>query len=258
MTDKPWYTTAFDKEYYDAFLPTLTPELTRRQVDFLIEHGKFPPKAHILDLCCGQGRHAIELAQRGYQVTGLDLSPYLLDIAKRQSAAASVDITLIHADMRQIPTPAKPYDAVINMFSAYGYLESDEEDQKSLRAVAGVLAPGGIFVLDAMNREAAIRYWQPWRWAEQENGSLFAEELHLDIRTGRQHVREVLVHANGQRTEDSHSYRLYTYTEIARQLREEGFAEETFDVYGDFDSSSYRIGSPRMIVLARRPGRGAS
>jgi len=157
--------------------------------------------------------------------------------------------------MRAIPKPARPYDAVINMFSAFGYLESDDEDQKSLKSVAGVLRPGGAFLLDAMNREAAIRYWQPWRWTEQENGALFAEEMNFDIRTGRQHVKEVLVRADGRRTTDSYSYRLYAFTEIARQLREEGFDPATFDVWGDFDSRRYTWDSPRMIVLARLPER---
>ncbi|HEX5323818.1 MAG TPA: methyltransferase domain-containing protein, partial [Capsulimonadaceae bacterium] len=183
---------------------------------------------------------------------GLDLSAYLLEIARKEAAAAGVEVEFLEADMRAIPRPSIPYDAVINMFSAYGYLENDVEDQKSLRAAAGVLRKGGTFLLDAMNREAAIRHWQPWRWSEQENGSLFAERMRFDIREGRQYVTEVLVRADGRRTTDSYSYRLYAYTEIARQLGEEGFSPESFEVWGDFDSSRYRVDSPRMIVLAKK------
>jgi len=250
---EPWYASSFGEEYYQAFLPQLTPELTLKQVDFLVEKLKLEPESRILDLCCGHGRHAIELARRGYDVVGLDLSQYLLDVARRDAKSAQADIHWVHSDMRDIPSEFGPMDAVVNMFSAYGYLETDAEDQKALRAVGKVLRPGGAIVIDAMNREAAIRHWQPWRWAEQKDGSLFAERLRFDIRTGRQHVREVLVRADGRRTEDSYSYRLYTYTEIARHLKEEGFAPESFEVWGDFDGSRYTWDSLRMIVLARLP-----
>lgn len=251
---EPWYASAFDEEYYDAFHPMLTPEVTREETDFLLEKLALPEGARILDLCCGQGRHAIELARRGYHVTGLDLSTYLLDIARREAAEAKVEIEFIHADMRRIPTPDAPYDAVINMFSAYGYLETDEEDQKSIAASATVLRPGGAFFLDAVNREAVIRFNQPWHWTEHADGTLFAARMRWDILAGRQHVTEVLIRPDGRRTEDHYSYRTYTYTEIARHFREGGFDEATFQVWGGFDSSRYTWDSARMIVLARLPG----
>lgn len=249
----PWYASAFDDEYYDAFHPMLTPEMTREETDFLVEKLALPEGARILDLCCGQGRHAIELARRGFAVTGLDLSTYLLDIARREAADAGVEVAFIHADMRRIPKPREPYDAVINMFSAYGYLETDEEDQKSLAASARVLRPGGAFLVDTMNREAILRYNQPWHWAEHADGALFAARMRWDIREGRQYVTEVLIRPDGRRTEDSYSYRTYAYTEIARHLREEGFDPATFQVWGGFDSSRYTWDSGRMIVLARLP-----
>lgn len=250
---EPWYASAFDEEYYDAFHPMLTPELTRTETDFLLEKLALEPGARILDLCCGQGRHSIELARRGYHVTGLDLSTYLLAIARREADEAGADVQFIEGDMRRIPRPDQPYDAVINMFSAYGYLETDDEDQKSLAASAGVLRPGGAFFLDTMNREAIIRYWQPWHWTEHPDGTLFAARMRWDILAGRQYVTEVLIRPDGRRTEDTYSIRTYTYTEIARHFRDAGFDPSSLQVWGGYDSSTYTWDSGRMIVMARLP-----
>src|SRR5215472_2918927 len=121
-----WYHTLFDGFYYDVwFRRGASPEAgrTAAEVAFLVQTLALPPGAALLDLACGQGRHAIALAQRGYRVTGLDLSASHLALARQAAAAEGVAVTWVEADMRALPPG--PFDAVINLFSAFGYLESD-------------------------------------------------------------------------------------------------------------------------------------
>ena len=91
------------------------------------------PGASVLDLCCGQGRHSVQLAKRGFQVTGLDLNAEYLDLASKAAEAAKVTIETVAADMREIPFENK-FDAIVNMYSSFGYLESEAEDLKVLES----------------------------------------------------------------------------------------------------------------------------
>src|SRR5262249_43283414 len=137
-------------------------ERTAVEVEFLVQALALPPGAALLDLACGHGRHTIELARRGYQVTGLDLSTSHLALARQAAAAQGVVVSWVEADMRELPPG--PFDAVINLFSAFGYLESDAADQQVLAAVGRVLRPGGRFILDTRNREHVVRTFQRRVW----------------------------------------------------------------------------------------------
>src|SRR6266566_2559947 len=117
MTDAPWYKTFFGEDYLHIYEPILTPERTRREVDGIVNLLALPQGSSILDLCCGHGRHAIPLAQRGFQVTGQDLSEVFLREAEKEAQAQSVHAQWLHGDMRNIPFENE-FDAAINIFTA--------------------------------------------------------------------------------------------------------------------------------------------
>ena len=109
---RPWYETLFERDYYDYFYiggprGSLSPEQEAQrndaQVDFIEKVLELQPGARILDLCCGHGRHTVRLAQRGYRVTGLDLSAYHIRLAKAGAKAAGVNVEFVRADMRDVP-----------------------------------------------------------------------------------------------------------------------------------------------------------
>src|SRR3972149_3624699 len=135
---KPWYRTFFERDYYDYFyvggprgIFTQEQETQRneQQEDFIVQALELPEGARILDLGCGWGRHAVRLAQRGYRVTGLDLSAYHLRLARAAARRAGVEVEWVRADMRDVPGRAR-YDAVINMFTSFGYFDSEADDQR--------------------------------------------------------------------------------------------------------------------------------
>ena len=141
-----WYEEFFGEDYVRFHLRggEWLEERTGPQCDFVVSALELQPGARVLDLCCGQGRHSVELAQRGYNVTGFDLSEYLLGLARTKAEKLGVEVEFVRGDMRELPWESE-FDAVVNLWTAFGYLESDEEDERVLRSVGAALRPGGQF-----------------------------------------------------------------------------------------------------------------
>ena len=252
---KPWYKTMFERDYYDYFYlsgPRTEEEealWADDQVDFIVRRLDLPKGARLLDLCCGHGRHSVRLAQRGYSMTGLDLSAYHLRLAKAEARKAGVKIEWLHRDMRDIPKRRK-FDGVLNVFTSFGYLENDGEDQKVLDGIARALKPGGRFFIDTINHDNLMARFTESDWFELPDGSLRLERRAYDIHTGRTNVDWILVDKDGERHEQSHSVRLYTYTELEAMLSKAGLTVR--ETWGAYDGREFSMESPRMVVLAEK------
>ena len=246
-----WYETMFATED-PARLNYSESETSRNQVDFIIDKMPLEPGARVLDLCCGQGRHLIDLARRGYDVVWLDLSAYMLGECEKAAAAEGIQPTLIHADMREIPFTAD-FDAVINMYTSFGYLESDDEDQKVLKAASLALKGGGRLLIDTINRDALMADFRKQSWRENSRGDIVLSEADFDSITGRLNCKETTIHGtDGRKTDNHHSIRIYTYNEIDKMLQKAGLVINS--VYGGFDSSPFNFHSRRMTIIACKPG----
>lgn len=249
MTE-PWYVKAYDEHYYEAYGDEFAPEQTRAEVDGVVQLLGLMPGARILDLCCGFGRHSLELARRGYRVTGLDLSPDLLRHAREAVEAEGLEIAWVEADMREIPVPEQPYDAVLMLFSSFGVFDNDEEEVKVVQSVARVLRPGGRLLVDTLNREVMLRHWMPLRWQEKPDGTLLLNRMRFDVIAGMWHSREIIVFPDGRRFEDEHRLRFWTFTELVGILARNGFA--VIQGFGGLDGKPYVWDAHRMVVTARR------
>ena len=249
--DRRWYADPrqHSEDYFLLYYPPAVLEETDRQVEGLVRLLAVPAGARVLDLACGWGRVAVPLAQRGYRVTGLDLSEAFLARARRDAQEAGLDIDFRQADMREIPFVGE-FDAVIMMCSAFGFLESDEEDEKVLHAVARALRPGGRFFLDQISREWVIRHHQPRDWAEREGGILVLQERELNLLESRNYVRLTIIEADGSRRVHHHVFRFYTLTELVGMLARAGLVFRV--AWGGFDGSPYTLDSRGMIVLAEK------
>lgn len=247
---QPWYVNAYDEHYYESYREEFTPEQTAAEIDGVLPLLGLDQGARVLDLCCGFGRHSLELARRGCRVAGLDLSPALLAHAREAAVSEGLEIDWIEADMRDIPVPAEPYDAVLMLFSSFGVFDNDTEEARVAEAVARVLKPGGGVLIDTVNRELMLRRWMPRRWMERPDGTLLLNRMRFDILTGIWHSHETVIHPDGQRREDEHRLRFWTYTELAGLLTRAGFTSPAG--YGGLDGSRYTWDSMRMVVTARR------
>ncbi len=249
-SQQPWYESFFGRDYLDVYDLQFSQQRTLSEVAFAEQTLDLHPGQSLLDLGAGPGRHAVVLAQRGYEVHAQDLSREYLTMAEKAAADAKVELTTVHSDMRDIPFTDR-FDAVINMFSAFGYLESEDEDARVLEAVAAALKPGGRLLMDMINREWVVLNYIQKDWHKGQDGTTYLEYRELDLTTSRNHVTFTALTPEGSAREiGGHHIRLYTLTEMIALLRAAGLSFE--QVLGSFDSEPYSLTSRRMIVLARK------
>ncbi len=254
MANQPWYSEEIGffgpyylKTYTDARI--LSGEQTQQEVDFLEDVLGLQKGAKILDLACGHGRHAIELARRGYKVVGQDLNSFFLEKAKESAREAGMQVQWVQGDMRQIPFEGE-FDAVVNMFTAFGYLETDEEDEKVFHQVAKALKPGGKFVLDVMSREWIMRNYQPKDWQEFSDGAVELYDRSFDFATSRGHERRLYIRPDGSREEHNIILRLYTLQELIAMCQRAGLRFK--EAYGTFTKEPYGPDTKRCILIAEK------
>jgi SAM-dependent methyltransferase len=244
-----WYDECFDEFHLQVY--GLGLDRASHEVDFMLQALDLPPAAQVLDLACGHGRHAIELARRGYAVTGLDRSRALLAKAVELSGEAGVRVEWVQEDMRAIPeTWAARFDGVINVFTSWGYFEADAENEQVLQGVARALKLAGRLFLDTINHERLMRQFRPRSWTEGPDGSLALDASEFDPLRGRVETTRRIILPDGSRHHRRISVRLYTLAEVRNMLDRCGLRVLT--AYGDFAGGPYTIDSPRTIVVAER------
>jgi SAM-dependent methyltransferase len=237
-----WWQTWFGPGYlvlYDAYLAERTP-VEADQLEALL---RIHPPRRVLDLPCGQGRHSIELARRGYDVTGVDLSPFLLDVAKKRAAAAGVRVRWLEGDMRQ-PIPGASFDVILNLFTSFGYFEDPADDQQVLTAGVAMLAPGGRLLLEVINGARIMNDFQSREWFTVGRAAVM-EARTLD-RSSQRMVVERTVSIPPDEETSVHTIRLYTGEQIDAAMRSSGFVR--VDLYGDWDGGPLRPDSLRVIA----------
>lgn len=250
MTDDnhTWYEAFYGNDYLEALGPSLTN--TAKEAEFIALTLGLKAGDQILDLCCGQGRHAVILASLGIKVTGQDQSNEYLNDARAAAAERSIDLPLVKSDMRKIPFACK-FDAVINMFTSFGYFETEEEDRQVLTAIHKALKSGGQLLMDLLNRDWVIANNRPADRRVNGDGTIVLERRKLNLETNRNEVTFTFIDSEGNKRESfGHRIRLYTLDEITLMMSDTGF--ELQRVYGGFDSQPYSASARRMIVAARK------
>jgi 2-polyprenyl-3-methyl-5-hydroxy-6-metoxy-1,4-benzoquinol methylase len=247
-----WYETFFDEHWLAISSQTHSPEKSAAEVEFLIAELGLETGQRVLDLPCGHGRHSIELARRGLRVVGVDLNEAPLELARAAARDAGVQLDLRRVDMREIEF-REEFDAVLNMWTSFGYFPTEAEDKLVLERAWRALRPGGALVIETINLHGVLRRFEPRAWHELGDGRLLLEERTFDPWTGRMHSSWTLVERSGERIAMAFANRAYTLVELAKMLADVGF--DVDHAWGDFRGSDYAVDSRRMIVLARRPRR---
>lgn len=203
-----------------------------------------------LDLCCGTGRHSILLHKQNQQVVGMDLSKNLLQIARDRMEESGVSVPLVRADMRFLPFKNQVFDAIINMFTSFGYLPSKSEDASSLSEVRRTLRKHGQFLLDLLNRDHVVRNFRERDWAAFEPFYLL-ENRTLDLKNSKLRSEWTLIRkASGQIETRLHEVRLYTFVQMKQLIEEAGLAVE--EIWGGYEKQEFNLDSSRMIIIAQK------
>ena len=221
------------------------PEEARLAIDlFQRITGLSHDEAPVLDLACGTGRHAFELARRGYRVFAADLSPTLLADAQRKTRKFSASLKLIRTDMRHLPF-CRNFSAVLQLFTAFGYFRRDEENMAVVGEVRGTLHPGGWYMLDYFNASEVLRSLQPYTSQILSGATVEQERWIAEDRV----EKRITVSQNNQVREFRESVRLFTLDDFKRMFPMYGFSLE--HVCGDYLGNPYEERSPRCLMFAR-------
>ena len=141
----------FSENWYSIFADSIPPRYTEAETAFLTRHLPQPVFHRVLDVCCGRGRHTVSLAEAGYSVLAIDNNAAAIARARTQ-APATADFRVL--DMRRLADLNGPFDAAINLWQSFGYFD-DDGNQRVLQSLVDLLRPGGRFVIELYNRDAA-------------------------------------------------------------------------------------------------------
>lgn len=214
----------------------------------LIELLALPVGARVLDVPCGQGRHAHLLAEAGYDVRGLDYSAHLIRLARQRGEGRTLRYT--RGDMRRMPAAwSGRFDAVVNLFTSFGFFLDPADDRRVIAEFARVLAPGGVLVWHGGSRDGVMARFLSRDWWKADDGTLVAHERSFDPLGGVLQIRSSWSGPSGE-GEREHRIRLYTATRLAELCAEAGLiVEQAFDGWHD---RPLRRTSSEMVLVARK------
>jgi SAM-dependent methyltransferase len=246
---KPWHD---DDRFWQTMGPTL---FTRErwtnvtvEMDQILGLLELEDGAAVLDLCCGPGRHSLELARRGYRVTGVDLTGSYLNEARTRAQKEGLDVDFVREDMRRFRRN-NAFDAAINLFTSFGYFEDPEEDRQVSLNVFQSLKPGGVLLMDLMGKEVLARIFRERHW-EQVDDMFLLQECKVDRNWTWMDNRWILVKGS-DRHEYAVSHRLYGGGDLVALLADCGFADVV--TFGDLAGAPYDHNAKRLVIRARKP-----
>ena len=203
--------------------------------------------AVVLDVPCGQGRHAHLLAEAGYKVQGLDYSTHLLAAARKRGTGPNLRYT--RGDMRRLPKDwTRRFDAVLNLFTSFGFFAHPADDAKVVKEFARVLRRGGVMIWHGASRDGVMSRFLPRDWWTSGK-IMFAQEREFDPLSGLLTVRSTST--GGKRVASrEHSIRLYTASQLAELFAQNGLVVE--QAYNSFSDRPLRRASSEMMLVARK------
>jgi len=221
-----WWKTLFNSLYLKTDGDVVENEHnTKFEVDLLTEKLNLNQQDHILDLCCGQGRHSLELARRGFNnITGVDRSRYLIRLARKRATQEKLYLRFCEGDARNVRLPAHNYDCVYLMGNSFGYFEKEDDDANVLKSIKKILKSEGKIALDITNGDYLRNNFEPrsWEWIDQNQ--FVCRERSLSADKSRIISREVIVHAEkGVITDQFYAERLYNEEQIKALLEKVEF-----------------------------------
>ncbi len=254
-----WWQSIFNSLYLKTDGDVVENDInTIHDVDFIIDAVGLEPNDSVLDLCCGQGRHCLELARRGFRnVTGMDRSRYLIRLARKRAKAANLNVNFHEGDARKIRLGDGTRHLVTIMGNSFGYFDLEEDDVKVLESIKAVLVSKGKLLLDLVDGDWMRENYEKrsWEWVDQNQ--LVCRERSMAQDGQRLVSREVVVNSeNGIIADQFYAERLYSREKIYELLNNVGFCEIRF--HQPMQTHSVRgqdlgMMTQRMLISATGP-----
>jgi SAM-dependent methyltransferase len=243
-----WWEDLFNDDYLRT-CERLTDEQIAREVDFVEESLGIERGGAVLDLACGTGRHAVDLARRGYEVVGFDLSLAMLARAGDEAQDREVKLNFVQGDMREMSFDEQ-FDGVFCWNTSFGFFE-EEKNALVVDRIHRSLRAGGLFLLDVVNRDFLVQQSPSLAWFEGD-GCVCMDEMNVDFITSRMRVKRTMMLDDGRSREIEYSMRVYSLHELGKILHDHGF--KVCEVSGRVATPGVFFGneSPRTIILAEK------
>jgi len=251
-----WWQSIFNSLYLKTDGDVVDNEnITRQEVDLFSQILKLSPQDKILDLCCGQGRHCLELTRRGFKyIEGLDRSHYLVQKAKLSAKKEGLNVRFREGDARKLPYPPDTFDVIMILGNSFGYFETIQDDLRVLKEIFKILKPWGRLIADVADGNYLRKHFQPrsWEWIDKKH--FVCRERSLSLDGQRLISREVVTHVGkGIIADQFYAERLYASQNLTELIKEVGFSDITF--HDGFSPNSQRnqdlgMMERRIIVTA--------
>jgi len=249
MTPKTeWWETFFRGPWGEWQARGFMQQNTSAEVDFIVKALGLKAGDEVLDVACGTGRHAIELAKLGIDVTGVDFNGTILDVAEQRAEEQLVEVLFLKNDMRCLRF-REEFDAAYSFWTSFGYFEDESHDYVVLRRIAESLRPGGKFLLELLSAETLLPVFEPDRTMPLDASGTqeLRQRTRLDLEAGRSETEWTFVENGRERTARS-SLRLYNYRDLCTLLREAGF--ERIEGFDSMTGQPFGPGARRLALVA--------
>ncbi len=239
-----WFEEWFNTEEYLNVYRHRNDEEAERLVALILSNIRLGEGADVIDLACGSGRHSILFAERGFNVTAVDLSENLLSVARRTAENLNLDINFVNADLRNFCITSK-FDLAVNLFTSFGYFESDDENFLLFSDALELLNPGGYFVIDYFNADYVKKNLVPHS-EDIFNGQRIIQDRKI---VGDRVIKDITIANNGRSKKFKESVRMYSAGELRNGIEKSGL--KIYKTFGDFDGSKFDLNSsPRIIIIS--------
>ena len=256
MKKKEWWEKIFDDRHMPEILfgnfagseRSYHTKATRDEVGFVLKRTGARPPAKVLDICCGIGRHSIELAGEGYDVTGVDLTRQFLTLAKGQAKKEGLDIRFIRKAMDDLKDFQGKFDLVVNLFTSFGYYYSRKKNESILKGMVSTVRPGGHFVIDINNLGNAINQFQQKDWHSLGDGFLLEQR---ELSKNKDKIKTDWIYLKKNLIKKYQFFlHLYTSGELKKMLKRAGLKDIRF--FGSFEGKRVSAKSRRLIAVGRK------
>ncbi|MBT8381066.1 MAG: class I SAM-dependent methyltransferase [Ignavibacteria bacterium] len=241
-----WYRDWFNSEDYLQVYKHRDIVEAETLVKLIQKNTNLSKSSLVLDMACGSGRHSILFAQKGFKATAVDLSERLISEAKKNAKQANVDIEFIQSDIRDLKLEKK-FDLVVNLFTSFGYFDTDEENIIVIKKAKDLLKAGGYFIIDFLNKGFLEKNLIPLSTLS-ENTTTITQKRSIN---GNRVEKKITIEKDGKIKHFSESVRLYDIDELNNILQSVGF--RLLKTFGDFNGNIFEPNSsPRLIIFTQK------
>lgn len=244
-----WFEEWFSNKFYLDLYQHRDEEDARWMINLLQRSISVNTKSKVLDIACGSGRHSLELARRGFDVTGFDLSKFLINEAKKnlkRSKEKDLKLKFLIKDMRDFNFK-NSFEIAVNIFTSFGYFEDDKENFKVIKNVSDSLKKGGYFVFDFINKKYLEKNIVPY---SKSRKGIYTVIQNRKIENGFV-KKDIQIKKGNKISEFNEILKLYSVIEFKKVF--ESYNLKIQNLYGDYFGNKFSENkSQRLIIIAKK------